>query len=185
MENKEKVGWAKYYEVAEDLQDSVRQDNDYIEKLIKSLKQTKGNKTVSSLIDVFLWEFIDSKEKVFDATFYDYTTIVSYDENTPLCFFRTKNGITTLYEDTTTDTKLKPWIHKTPDGESLYRTKKNNGGHVKTRNGIRITKKDFVIDFDKFKFKLNDTWEFIVTKKPEEENGGYEEKGYWIKKNRN
>jgi len=183
MENTtEKVAWAKFYNVSEELSHSIYQDDEYITTLIKSFKGVKGNKMATSLIDMFLWEFVDIKVKLFTEPIYDYTTTVTYDEDTIIQLTRSKKGIIETFDDPT-DRKLKPWIHKDPRGNNLYRTKKNKGGHIKLKRFVIITKKDFVVDFDNFKFKFNDSWEFIITKKSDEDNDDVDAvKGYWKKK---
>ena len=71
-------------------------------------------------------------------------------------------------------------VHYDPDGKELYKTKKGIP-HIITKQGKRITKEDFVIDFEKNYFKLNNNWEYIVTKKADYENEK-PGKGYWKKK---
>ena len=71
-------------------------------------------------------------------------------------------------------------VHYDPDGNELYKTKKGIP-HIKTKMGLRITKQDFIIDFENNYFKLNNNWEYIVLKEIDYKNG-YPGKGYWKKK---
>ena len=132
----ERYAWSQYARVSDELEEMILADQEYLSTMFGSLSVVRDNELGLKITKEFIWEFVGIKGIAGKDKKFHYITTVSYDEEK---FKEGKN----------------PWCHKTPWGEVLYHTKKNNGGHI-VLEFIPITRKYYKIDTDKEDFVINE-----------------------------